>query len=352
MKKRSCPRASEPKPAAATSAVRACLHGWSAALYACCCLAAPRVAHGQEASNAGVASLATSQVESFKTAVGLFKEAKFAEALPLFRDLAATTNSPNAQLYVGHCLVKMQRRAEAYRAFSRTLRLAFEQDSEKYAATREAANLELLQLGAQVARIVLSFNETPADLAVTVDGETVERAELGSPVVLEPGSHRVEVVAAGKQVAPRQLDLVAGETRTVTLQLVPSEPPPRPPVTQEKDPRGATDSRTTLRTLGFVAGGVGVVGLSVFAIAGLRAKSAHDRLTTECASGCADRQHADDIQNGKRLQTTANVGLIVAALGLAGGGTLVFLGTRPDEQRTAQLAIGQRGAMFSYAGAF
>jgi hypothetical protein len=362
MEKFSCPKTSSSTRAESRRRVGPPCGLPAALLFACCLVAAPAV--GQEPSEAGASASATpgpppstaaSAGERFKAATRLFKEEKFTEALPLFRELSATTSSPNAQLYVGHCLVKLARHAEAYRAFSRALQLAFQQDADKYAATRDAANLELLELGPKVAKLTLSFSEVPPDLALTVDGEPVERAQLGSALVLEPGAHRMEAAAAGKPSLERQISVTAGETQTVGLAFAPSQVTPGPanPGLDRRPPANSgTSSRATLRTLGWVAGGVGVAGFSLFAITGLQAKSLHGRLVDECSSGCSDREHHDDVQRGKSLQTTANVGLVVAAFGLAAGGSLLFLGLRPEEQGKAQLSVDQRGAMLSYGDVF
>ena len=118
-------------------------------------------------------------------------------------------------------------------------------------------------------------------------------------------------------------------------------------------PAGADDG-TGLRTAGFVAGGVGLAGLALFAIAGLGAKSAYDKLETECGGvPCTDEAHRSDIEGGKMLQTAANIGLAAGLTGLGVGATLLVLGSRsPAEKRGPSASVSASGAMLTYGGHF
>src|SRR3954462_2259289 len=54
----------------------------------------------------------------FTNAQKLFKLGQFSEALPIFTELVETTHSPNARLYVAHCLQQLRNRVDAYKAFA------------------------------------------------------------------------------------------------------------------------------------------------------------------------------------------------------------------------------------------
>ncbi len=288
----------------------------------------------------------------FAAAQKLYRAGKFADALPLFRDVAESTRSPNARLYVGHCLEQIGKIVDAYKVFKLIVKEISEHPEDKYGPTREAAMSELAVLSVRVGKVIISLADFPPDLTVTLDGVRVEEKELGSSIVVSPGDHRIEASASGQSPVRRDVAVEGGEVKTVTLSFKTSDaeragpPSTAPPSRTESSAQGST-----MRTIGFVTGGVGAAGLGVFAIAGLMAKNTFDKLDTECPSGCSDRAHLDDIDRGKSLQTTANVGLAVGVLGVGAGAALVILGASTDKEGPS-VSFSKTGATFSYNGRF
>ena len=256
----------------------------------------------------------------FAEAVKLYKAERFADALLLFEALDRETHSPNAALYVGHCLKALGRNADAYRAYESSAKAAG--NDERYAETRSAAVAELTDLGLRVARLVVSPVETPPGLVVKVDGKPLDANEFGAHRVLDAGEHHVEAEAPGREPTAQDVRIEGGETRTVTVYLKqPRESTPEPQPAPAKDPRSG------LRVGGFVAVGVGAAGLATFVIAGLGAKGARDDLERDCAAApCLDAKHQDDADRGRTLQTVANVGLTVGLVSAAAGGALLYFG--------------------------
>jgi hypothetical protein len=320
-------------------------------------LASPAPAQAPDSAQPGAETAAK---EQFSRAVKLYKEGKAEQALPLFLEVANATRSPNARLYVGHCLVQLHKYVEAYRAFALTVKETGQRNSDKYDATREAAQAQLAVLSARVARLVISLADIPQGLAVAVDGTSVEEKELGAQLALEPGAHSIEARADGVVGVKREVNIEDGEVKTITLSFQKLEPgPPKAEATTSRAPAptpAQADTSAhggTLRTLGFVAGGVGVAGFAVFTVAGLSAKSTYDQLSRECGSaGCADSAHRDAIDRGKSQQTVANLGLIVGAVGIAAGGTLLLLGLSQHPDTGASVALAPGGGTISYLGTF
>jgi hypothetical protein len=115
-----------------------------------------------------------------------------------------------------------------------------------------------------------------------------------------------------------------------------------------------TDDGSGLRTAGYVAGGVGLAGLALFAIAGLSAKSAYDKLQADCGhTPCTDEAHRSDIEGGRMMQTAANIGLATGLVGLGVGATLLVLGNQSSTERQGPSATASaNGAMITYGGLF
>jgi hypothetical protein len=293
----------------------------------------------------------------FAMAQKLFKADRFAEALPIFRDLTETTHSPNARLYVAHCLQQLGKNVEAYKAFAAVVKETTDHPDAKYGPTREAAIAQLAVLNVRLARVVISVTDVPSGAAVTLDGAVVEEKELGSSIVVEPGTHRVDVSASGIEPMVREVSLEGGELKTVTLSLKKGEETTAASASASHFALAAPDDRRsdggrTTRTIGFVVGGAGVAGLATFTITGLMAKSTFDDLEAACPKGCNDAAHMDQIDRGKKLQTTANIGLVFGLLGVAGGVTLFVLGQPTHSDASVSVTPSYAGSVVSYTRRF
>jgi len=116
-------------------------------------------------------------------------------------------------------------------------------------------------------------------------------------------------------------------------------------------PPPTKDDGAGLRTAGYIAGGVGIAGMVLFIVAGIGAKNAHDRLEEDCGSGqCDEATKQSNIEDGKMLQTAANIGLATGLTGLGLGATLIVLGNRPSESTPPSTAV--NGAMITYGARF
>jgi len=293
----------------------------------------------------------------FNSGLRLFKAGKMADALPIFRDVADGNGSPNARLYVGHCLQQLGKYVEAHRAFTAVVKQTTQRGDNKYETTREAALAQLGLLEPRIAKIVVSLADVPNGLAVKLDGTALEEKDLGSPVVVEPGIHKVEGTAPEMAPVSRDINVEAGESKTTILAFKKLETVPAPasePVTKIET---STSKPFPMRTVGFVAGGVGVAGMAVFTVAGLMANSTFNRMSDVCGSaGCSDPGQLSDIDKGRSQQTLANVGLVVGLVGLSAGAALVILGGRNQgNDAPATVAISGTpggGGAISYTGKF
>jgi hypothetical protein len=285
----------------------------------------------------------------FAAALKLHKAGKFDEALPLFRELVQTTQSPNARLYVGLCLQQLGKNSEAYKEMAQTVKDASLHGDTKYDQTREAAQSELAVLNVRVGKLVVTLGESPPGLVVNVDGAPIPERDLGTSLVLEPGGHRVEASATGLTPVTREVTLEGGETRTVTIAFS----KPEPVVVSKPQPAPEPPaSHTSMRLAAFTAVGVGAAGLIMFGVTGLMAKGKYNSLKNACGDRpCTDPKYSGDIDSGKSLQTVANVGLVVGAVGLVTGGTLLLFSTRKDAPRASATPL-PGGGYVSYAASF
>jgi hypothetical protein len=126
-----------------------------------------------------------------------------------------------------------------------------------------------------------------------------------------------------------------GTSEAVELDAAAAAPPPPPPPTTPP-PVEEEGGTSPLVPIGIATAGVGVAGFALFAIAGSMSNGTYSDLETLCGGerACpADRQaEAADLQDsGSTEQTLANVGLIVGAVGVTAGVTMLVIGLSGDD---------------------
>ncbi|HVU03734.1 MAG TPA: hypothetical protein VHE30_18375 [Polyangiaceae bacterium] len=168
-------------------------------------------------------------------------------------------------------------------------------------------------------------------LTITVDGSELARGVWGTGIPVDPGPHRVEVRAPGRE--PFETTVTAGAARTSLLVPLPvlvektapapepphAAPPPEvpPPEKSAAPPLAVSPARMVprapppakpgnglLRTLGFVSGGAGIAMLATGAVFGVRAVSLSGDL---CSSRTCPPDQAQDYGAYKTSATAATV---------------------------------------------
>jgi hypothetical protein len=126
----------------------------------------------------------------------------------------------------------------------------------------------------------------------------------------------------------------AGSTITLVLDAA-AGPAPAGEASETGPADSSTEPETTggeVRIAGIVIGSVGVAGLVTFAVAGGLALDRKSTLEDACGeSNCpAEGQYGELIEEGRTLQTVANVALGVGA-GLVAGGVFMIIFGGPTE---------------------
>ncbi|MEZ4223580.1 MAG: hypothetical protein R3B13_21710 [Polyangiaceae bacterium] len=303
--------------------------------------------------------------KEFTRAQSLYSKNKCSEALPKLTRLVEATGSPNAQLYVARCLRQLKQLPEAYEAYSEALRSADKQSTkdERYADTRSAAAAERAALESKVARIVIAAADAAPGLVVQVNGVKVDEDRLGDTLAIKPGKVTVTAEAPGREPFERSQEVAAGENTTFAIVLparsqtdtptqAPSnDPQPEQPPPATKSGGSVSTSGSSTRTLGYVALGVGAAGLATFGVAGLMANSRYSSLEDECGGGPCPASKQGDIDDGKRLDLIANIGLGVGAVGVVAGTVLVLMGGKSSKE-TVTVAPTRSGGFVGYSRSF
>ena len=288
-------------------------------------------------------------VDDFASARALFTSEKYAEALPLFRDVYARSSSPNARLYVARCLRKLVRNPEAYDEMAATLREATTraESESKYAQTRDSAAAELALLEPLVGKLVIAVADPPAGMKVELDGRPLSAARLNAPITVDPGNRLVVVTPPNGAPIRREITVDAHTAKTLVVTL----PVAAAPVTTVTITPTFTGG--TVRKVGFGVVGLGVAGLGMFAITGVLANQKYSELQASCGKQrCVDPKAATTVDQGKLLDALATSGLVVGVVGVVGGATMIALGGPTRVPPNAAIVGLPGGGAFVYSGSF
>lgn len=294
-------------------------------------------AAGAKAHEATPAELKQAQVR-FRSGSKLFDAGKYSEAITAFRASHDVVASPNSSLMVARCLLELGRVLDAYAEFRVALTEAetAAQHDKKYAATAEAVRSELAEAEQRLGRVQVRLRNAPPGTEVTVGTVAVNAEELAAPTVVAPGEITVQATAPDGTKASKSVTVSEGDSVTVELGFEPASASPSPE--PDAEVRAATsEDGFPLRTLAYVAGGVGVVGFASFAVFGSMSNSKYSELRDACENDLCLPERRDDVDDGKRFQTFANIGLAVGVIGVGTGVTLFFL-SAPSSSSTGGAA--------------
>jgi hypothetical protein len=207
-------------------------------------------------------------------------------------------------------------------------------------------------------------NDVP-NVKVTMDGKRLGGGTT-TAIELDPGQHSFTFEAEGQSATQKTYTVVEGaRERGEVVTMVPAPlqgavPSATPTASPAPPPGGGW---TTTRTLGVVAGGVGIAGLGVGLVFGVLAASAWNSAQSECDGStpatCPNRAGAVSDHNTTLTDAKiSTVGFIAGGALVASGVTLFILGaSRPDPSQPATSlvvnpVISPSFAGLSFGGAF
>jgi hypothetical protein len=267
----------------------------------------------------------------------LYRKQDFAGALTELRASLEVVESPNVRLILARCLRDMGNVADAYAEYGRTIASA--QLDAKYGAAQQTATEERGALEAKLGFLTVTVDHAADATSLKVGGREVPRASWTSPVPVTPGSVEVVIESAGQPPTRKTVTVAAGEKSAVTIDAGPQPAPavaPTPTTPLEPAPDAEAGHPKSYRPVAYVAGGIGVVGMTLFAVFGSLANSKYNDLKSQCGGPCPPSRQSD-IDTGKHDQTIANISLAVGAVGIVTGVTL-FLTSMPSKSGEAPAA--------------
>lgn len=285
----------------------------------------------------------------------------YTTACEQFRESDRLEPAVGTRFNLANCEEKRGRLATAW-----TLYRSVVNDLEPGDDRRPFAEARVKALAERVPHVTLVPRGEPADDVVVQIGELeLTSGSFNVALALDPGTHQVEVRRPGAEAQALELVLEEGESRELVFDIpvaggkaaagaastAPSEPPAD---------SGSSGGGSGRKTLGYIVGGVGMLGLAGGTAAGILVLQQKQIANENCwppdedypAGGCNPRG-ADANTTGKQLGPLATAGLAVGAVGI-GFGLYLILSSSSDETPRAALGVHPTvgGTELSFTGAF
>ncbi len=299
----------------------------------------------------------------FEKAVAALKQGRYDEACPAFAESQRLDPRPGTLFARAECETKADRPATASALFSDYLTAAADLPPAQKAKHRERMQLadeRKKALAPQIAWLTLTLPEG-AKAEVTLDGTRLGGPSLGLALPIDPGEHLIQTKSDGGEHEAR-LTLVKGERREVTLTVRSTRATPEVGAPEVVTRASAAPSASAappprvsgVKTVTWVAGGVGAAGLVVGAVAGALVFKQKSTVNAHCQGTRCDAAGKDAADAARPLATISNVGLAVGVVGVA---VAWFTSGGDDgEKQAARVRVDagptRGGAGVSIAGAF
>jgi len=276
------------------------------------------------------------------------KRGDYTSACPKFAESQRLDPGGGTLLNLADCEEKQGRLASAWQHFVEASETLPPSDARVAHAKSRASTLEK-----RVPRLTVNLAaDAPNGTKVVRDNTELTRASLGTPLPVDPGRHVIVVATPSREDRRVEVSLDEGQSRTVDVALGPARPgesissqAPESAARPESQAPTSTASRGSgLRTVGYVLGGLGVVGLGVGSYFAYRAssKDADSREwlnpdgSCQLGSPCADLTH-----ESRAAQTVDIVSFIAGGFALVGGIVLVVaFPPRDDKSAEKHLSLG------------
>jgi hypothetical protein len=268
----------------------------------------------------------------FQEAKALMAAGKVAEACPKFQASLELQRTLGTLMNLADCLEQQGRVTSAHRRWEEAVTLAAEQKDDRgsFAEDRRKA------VAPRVPKLVVDAVTGAESLGIAVAGNAVPSSKLGLPIEVDPGKVAITISRGDTVLETREVELAEGQTLTVKLDL-PAISKAHPE--KRKQDKPVALARPEQRIAGFVVLGVGLAGVTAFAV--LESVALAKRSEADEAGNCVEKNETalcspQGFELVEEAGTLAEVGQWVGLGGLAVVGvgiTLVLTAPlgEPDE---------------------
>ena len=298
----------------------------------------------------------------------LLAEGRYAEACVKLEESQSLRSGIGTQFNLAECHEKLGHTASAWSLY---LRVASETKALGQAEREQVARTRAAALETQLSRLTLNVEALHVGLEITLDGASMTPATWGIATPIDPGDHQLVASAPGYQTwkGVVHIDAAASAARVSIPALRASLAFPAAALTSEVSP-ATSNTPNPVEDAGanaessswpYVVGGVGVAGVVLGGLFGLRALDKN----ADAEKICADRPNrcpAAEIDKHEELLKAARgartAGYVSFGLGLVGVGvSAVWLLSDDADNASAHAlrlypSVGTAGAGLSLDGTF
>ena len=310
---------------------------WLALLVACAAAGMAAPAGAQPSSQSAAAQAL------FDEAKALMKAGQYPAACAKFEESQRLDPGSGTLINLADCYEQSGRLASAWGTF---LDAAAAARAGGNALREQVARERATALEPRLPRVVIAVPASPpVGFEIRRDELVVGAPQWGLPIPLDPGEHTISAAAPGRKRWTTRVVVREGSAPLAIAvpDLALEAAPPRETGVVSLAPASKETSAGlgTQRTVALVAGGVGVVGVVVGSVFGLKSMSNNADADSSCNDDrqCeypSDFKAAEDAVSAGNVSTAA---FIVGGVGLAAAGVLWFTAS-PSEPGASQTALG------------
>ncbi|MCA9642024.1 MAG: hypothetical protein H6718_15855 [Polyangiaceae bacterium] len=275
----------------------------------------------------GAASTASAQNDP-AAAEALFQQGRaaadagdFRTACEKFRESNRLDPAVGTLLNIADCEEKLGRVATAWTHFQEVAQRLPATDERRALAAQRAAALE-----PRLPKLTIKVGEAlPEGSKVTRDGVELTQASFGAPLPVDPGDVVVKVEAPGHEPNEFKLSIAEGEQKDLEISAGDAS----------SSASGSLSTDAGSPTLGYVLGGVGILGLVVGGVTGFMTLSKKSTADDHCPNQRCDAEGYDAVESGRTLGTVSATGIIAGTVLLAAGAYLVLSHDEKDQPNVA-----------------
>jgi hypothetical protein len=257
----------------------------------------------------------------------LMAQGKHAEACPKFEASQKLEPGIGTMLNLAQCYEATGRTASAWAQYREAIplaRAAGSREREDFALERSKA------LESRLSTLTIRAMGGGADgvaLSVRRDGVSVDPAELGTPIPVDPGPHQVEASAPGKAPWSTKVQ-VTGDAASVSIDIPKLDETPAgstpPSAAPAASPDPGTQHGSIQKPLAIGVAAVGLVGLGIGTYFGLSAGSKWDDAKAACRDYPYDcsAEALDNQSSASSQATISTVAFIAGGVAVAAGAVL------------------------------
>ena len=270
-------------------------------------------------------------------------EAKdYATACPKLAESNRLDPASGTLLALALCYERAGKTASAWASYTDA---AARSKLEKRADREKAARQKISELEPKLSKLTIHVSDEAkglSGLSVKRDGEVVGAGSFDSPTPVNPGKHAIEVSADGMKPFSTSVDVGAdADQKTVEVPALAKAEGAAPPPEKTLAAGSVSTSEasnSSLRTVGLIAGGAGVVALAVGTVFALEAKSKNNDANNDCSGNvCGDIGYSTR-QDARSAGNVATVAFVAGGVLVATGVTLYLVGGPPKNREAAHRA--------------